>query len=91
MKIVINGDWGRDWGRGFCLTKTAARILGVETYDDSDAVRTNPLLIKMLEEGEEINSLEVVEIPDNATDYRIAEYDGIERVIYVVDGKLCFA
>ena len=86
MKIVINGDWG-----GFSLTKEAARILGVETYDDSYAVRTNPALIKMLEEGQKINDLEVVEIPDNATDYKITEYDGIERVIYVVDGKLYYA
>lgn len=83
MKIVINGDWG-----GFSLTKKVARILGVETYDDSDAVRTNPVLIKMLEEGRKINSLEVVEIPDNATDYMIREYDGNESIIYVVDGKL---
>lgn len=86
MKIVINSDWG-----GFSLTKKAARILGVETRDDSDAVRTNPLLINMLEEGQKINSLEVIEIPDNATDYMITEYDGIERVIYVVDGKLHYA
>lgn len=84
MKIVINGDWGG----GFYLTKKVAHILGVETYDDSDAVRTNPTLIKMLEEGQKINSLEVVEIPDNATDYRIREYDGNESVIYVVDGKI---
>ena len=86
MKIVINGDWG-----GFCLTKKVARILGVETYDDSDAIRTNPTLIKMLEEGKKINDLEVVEIPDNATDYMIREYDGNESIIYVVDGKLHYA
>lgn len=83
MKIVINGDWG-----GFSLTKEVARTLGVETYDDSYAVRTNPALIKMLEEGQKINDLKVVEIPDNATDYMIREYDGNESIIYVVDGKL---
>ncbi len=83
MKIVINGDWG-----GFQLTKKVAHILGVWDFDDSDAVRMNPTLIKMLEEGQEINDLKVVEIPDNATDYMIREYDGNESVIYVVDGKL---
>jgi hypothetical protein len=87
MKIAICGAWGG----GFMLTKEVARILGVDIFDDSDAVRTNPLLIKMLEEGEEIEDLEVVEIPDNVTDYKITEYDGIERVIYVVDGKLHYA
>ena len=83
MKIVINGDWG-----GFSLTKEVARTLGVEAYDDSYAIRTNPTLIKMLEEGQKINDLEVIEIPDNATDYMIREYDGNESIIYVVDGKL---
>lgn len=83
MKIVINGNWG-----GFSLTKEVARQLGVETYDDSIAVRTNPALIKMLEDGIKINDLEVAEIPDNSTDYMIHEYDGMESVIYVVDGKI---
>ena len=32
--------------------------------------------------------LVVKEIPDNATDYMITEYDGAEGIIYVVDGKL---
>lgn len=32
--------------------------------------------------------LKVVEIPDEATDWEIDEYDGSESIIYVVDGKI---
>lgn len=32
--------------------------------------------------------LSVVDIPDNATDWTVEEYDGAERVLFVVDGKI---
>lgn len=32
--------------------------------------------------------LMVVEIPDNATDWELDEYDGLESIIYVADGKI---
>lgn len=83
MKIAINRSWG-----GFSLPKEVARTLGVEVYDDSHAVRTNPALIEMLEAGKKVNDLQLAEIPDNATDYMVDEYDGLESVIYVVNGKL---
>ena len=35
--------------------------------------------------------LKVIEIPDNATDWDVEDYDGIERIVYVVDGKLNYA
>jgi nitroreductase len=37
---------------------------------------------------DECGDLEVVEIPDTATDWEIDEYDGWESVVYVVNGKL---
>lgn len=30
----------------------------------------------------------VVEIPDGVTDYRINDYDGLESILYVLDGKI---
>lgn len=90
MKIVINGCYG-----GFGLSKKALGILGVEDeyeyYDD--AKRTDTELIKVVEElGKEadrnFSQLTVVEIPDEATDFEIEEYDGSESVIYVLDGKI---
>ena len=86
MKIVINSSWG-----AFRLTEEVAHILGVSIYNDCPAVRTNPILIQMLEDGQEINNLEVVEIPDACTDYTIIEYDGIEGVAYTINGELRLA
>ena len=49
----------------------------------------------MIEAGEDISGdyakLKVVEIPDNFTDYEINDYDGVETLIYVIDGKIYHA
>lgn len=46
----------------------------------------------IINNGENINSdfskLEVVSIPNEVTDYEINEYDGMESIICVIDGKL---
>lgn len=89
MKLVINKCYG-----GFGLSEDALAVLGVEYGDDVE--RSNGLLVEMVEAnakavGESYSELEVVEIPDSATDYYIDEYDGFESVIYVVDGKLHWA
>ena len=50
------------------------------------------MLIKLIESGVDCDGdfakLEVVEIPDNTTDYEFDEEDGYESIIYVVDGKI---
>lgn len=89
MKIVINRDYG-----GFSLSKKACKCLGIDwEYDDSLGVRTDSRLIELVERDAESASgdcaaLVVVEIPDNATDYELDEYDGLEEIIAVVDGKI---
>lgn len=86
MKIVINGCYG-----GFRVCDWACKELGIKGYEES---RTNESLIDMIERfgseciSGEYSILEVVEIPDEATDWMINEYDGNETVIYVLDGKL---
>ena len=87
MKIVINGCYG-----GFSLSEAAMKACGANSAHDEDQ-RTNPILIEMVEHDAEAASgrcakLEVVEIPDNATDWELDEYDGIENITYVVDGKI---
>jgi hypothetical protein len=73
-------DPAADWGKWFKL----------EDYQN----RTNPEAIAILEEyGAEACSgryanLEIVEIPDTATDFEIDDYDGVETVSYVDGGKL---
>ena len=83
MKMLLNRDYG-----GFCIKSDLMTFVkGDEDERFCDA------LIKMVEKGVDIsedgdNSIEVVNIPDNATDYYINEYDGFEEILYVVDGKI---
>lgn len=90
MKVAINTCYG-----GFGLSKKAYEYLGEEWdgYGFYDAERTNPKLIECIEAlGKEANgscaNLYVVEIPEDATDWRIEEYDGSESVWYVLNGKM---
>lgn len=87
MKIVINKCYG-----GFGLSEKAQKILGLaHMYDDIE--RTDPKLIEVVETlGNEANGryarLRVVNIPDDVTDWEIDEYDGAEKVLFVVNGKI---
>lgn len=86
MKIVINREYG-----GFSLPETFCEKYGFDTYSDID--RTDERLINFVENnGGEVKVfcgiLEITEIPDTATDWEIFEYDGLETVIYVLDGKI---
>lgn len=86
MKIVINTDFG-----GFGINYEIAKKYGLYKCDD---IHTNEKLIELIESGidcnDECSKLSVVEIPDEATDYYIEEYDGAESVLYVLDGKIHF-
>ena len=90
-KILINLDFG-----GFGLDDEyyddfEARTNGL----DDDDIREDEKLIALVEQGVDIGDdladIGIAEIPDNATDYYINEYDGKEEVLYVLDGKICFA
>ena len=86
MKIVINRKFG-----GFSVSKEIAKELGF--VDEWTMNRTDERLIEaVIKDPErasgEFAKLEVVNIPDGATDWEITEYDGMESVIYVMNGKL---
>jgi hypothetical protein len=87
MKIVINKCFG-----GFSVNDNIVKMLNLESRYDLEDNRTNVRLIELIESGEDVNgdysNLTVVEIPDDATDYMINEYDGYENVLYVLDGKI---
>lgn len=92
MKVVINVNFG-----GFSLPQEVADKLGCGIYggridengDYTEIERTDPNLIKALEEyPSPIFPLCIVEIPENATDWRIDEYDGAENIIAVINGKI---
>lgn len=91
MKIVINACYG-----GFGLSDEAyhffAEKLNDEWINEFD-LRTNPLFIQKVEENSQwvsndYSKLRVVEIPNGATDWSIDEYDGLERIVYVLNGKI---
>ena len=84
-KIVINKCYG-----GFEVCESIAKRYCLDRWD---VERDDPRLVEAVERfPDECNSrgtnLVVIEIPESATDWDIDEYDGFERIIYVVDGKL---
>ena len=87
MKVVVNRCYG-----GFSLPKKFCDKYNCSTY--SGIERTDPRLIAFVEENQKLcqnfncASLEVVEIPEEATDWQINEYDGDESIIAVIDGKI---
>lgn len=88
MKLVINTIYG-----GFDLNQNLADLLGITTPTDAIETRYNANLVAYVEAGQSISEHSfckpaVVQIPDEATDWTIDEYDGLERVTYVLNGKL---
>lgn len=99
MKIAINNNYG-----GFELSKESVEFLKGKGINDENELygltygefeRNDPLLIETIEKVELVknpnSSIEIVEIPDEATDWTINEYDGLETVIYVLNGKIKYA
>lgn len=91
MKIVLNKCYG-----GFSLSEFACEKLKCDTfdYDSPKEKRVDEQLIDLVEvygtarcSGRN-SALVVVKIPDGFTDWEIVEYDGIEFVTYVIDGKI---
>ena len=88
-KILVNVDFG-----GFGIREDLFDDF-MERTSGLDDIREDEKLIALVEQGEDIGAgyadIGLAEIPDNATDYTIIEYDGKEDVLYVVDGKLRYA
>lgn len=88
MKFVLNKCYG-----GFDLSEEAQEILG---QADFEIRRDDPDLLALIEKKGiqfvqgKYAKLKVVEVPESATDFTLDEYDGWERIIYVVNGKLNF-
>lgn len=88
MKVVLNRSFG-----GFHFGKQFTTCHNLESwYDTDDWERNDPELVQWVEEHPDDNpNLMVLEIPDNATDWQIHEYDGRESLILVIDGKIVWA
>lgn len=89
MKIIINSCFG-----GFGVNANILKKYDIQMSNKED-LRTNKKLIELIESGVNCDTsyshLIVEKIPDEATDYYIEEYDGVETVLYVLDGKIIFA
>jgi len=89
MKIVINGTFG-----GFHYPEKFCERYGLDSYDwldyaDNDEYRFHDFLIDWVEKNpQDSEGLRVVRIPSNATDWQIHEYDGLESIICVINGKI---
>ncbi len=92
MTYVLNKAFG-----GFSLSQFACDALGVnDAYADLTPEHIGQLIDLINEYGSEKCSgrhakLVIVTIPDNYTDIEWDDYDGVERITYVVDGKLYHA
>lgn len=94
MKVVINRCYGGfGLSDGFIKAYPQFEEYGYSYYDDTDK-RTDKDFISALESfGLEkadgyLSSLEIIELPNNITDWEIREYDGSESIICVIDGKI---
>lgn len=88
MKIAINVCYG-----GFDIPRRIREQLPHDFNEFDLNHRTNDKLISLIEsEGgvvkDDFSEVVITEIPDEATDWMINDYDGLERIIYVLDGKL---
>ena len=85
MKVVLNIAFG-----GFHFGKQFMKYHNIEScWDTYQWERNDPELVQWVEEHPDDNpNLMVLEIPDNATDWQIHEYDGRESLILVIDGKI---
>lgn len=87
MKIVVNNAFG---GFGMGMGENGKHFLQRPYWHKEE--RTKQDLIEFVENNPyECGYLAIAIVPDEATDWEIREYDGIEEVVYVVDGKLYYA
>lgn len=94
-EILVNKKYG-----GFGFSKEMKEELGKrlgEKIDWDDDYATNPEAVALVKErgskwaSGRFAKLEIVEIPDEATDWCLEENDGLEQIVYVVNGKLHWA
>ena len=90
MEIVVNRCYG-----GYGLSDKAAKMMGYEdTFEAEEVKRDDPTLVATVrylgsdKASGGYSELQIVKIPDEATDWMVDEYDGFETVFYVVNGKI---
>lgn len=85
MKYLINREFG-----GFEVPEEMCEVLNCETYDDGYTIRTDHRLIDWVEAHPLETSLQIVELDESWTDWKLRDYDGVESIIAVKDGRLVY-
>ena len=85
MKYVINNNYG-----GYEVPEEVQKLTGLKTWDASDEARTNQVFIDwvMKHQNDPECDLCVVEVPEEATDTYLYDYDGVETMLVVINGKI---
>lgn len=83
MMYVINVEYG-----GFNVPEEVEAMIG-DKWDYEGDIRANAHFVEWVKAHAGETDLAVVEIPAEATDWEVIEYDGYEYIIAVVDGKIC--
>jgi len=89
MKVVLYRRFG-----GFHYPEKFCKQYNVEpydwvNYDEDDEYRFHDTLINWVEENpQDSEGLCVVDIPDDVTDWQIHDYDGLESILCVINGKI---
>lgn len=88
MYVLINRSWGGfRFSDEFCEKYDIPRCIDTESRADVNIIK-NVCEFGFDKSSSEFSKIRVAKIPDNTTDFDIYDYDGMEKVIYVVDGKL---
>ena len=89
MKVIFNDCFGMfNWNDAALLYFEKHGYDEMACYEYEN--RTNPVFVEYVEKHKircNGTDLELAIIPENATDWWIDEYDGLEKVWYVLDGK----
>ncbi len=82
MKIVINTSYGK------ISEESAGFRFDPQFIEDVETGRFVGRVIECAGFSSYAETLKVIEIPDEATDCQLVEYDGCEGIFYVLGGKL---
>lgn len=92
MTIIVNKCFG-----GYSTPSAFLREYHLAEDEVYDIQRTDPRLVAFVKARGGVvavdrgTKLVAVEIPDAATDWVLNEYDGMESIIYVLNGKIRYA
>lgn len=88
MKFVIHSSWGTYHIPRIVIERFDDNKISYSNgWDDSFEIRTNSIFVDYVEKSRD-SEYRIITVPDNYTDYKVVDYDGMETLIYIIDGKI---